>query len=122
MARYKTTTCKQVMTIQSRWYPEIDWMLERPSESHDDERNGWLLPERSLLHTLDDHAEPLYIDKKTPLCSKGHEWEVHMVLYEKPRGTGERRVCRVHHASAPRATFEAGIHDATHQALMVLHH
>jgi hypothetical protein len=44
------------------------------------------------------------------------------VFYEKPRGTGECRVRRVHHTSASRATFMVGIHDATHQALMVLHH
>jgi hypothetical protein len=45
-----------------------------------------------------------------------------VVLYEKPKGTGEPCVCRVHHASSPRATFMAGIRDATRQALMVLHH
>jgi hypothetical protein len=50
------------------------------------------------------------------------EWEVHAVLFEKPRGTGERRVCRVHHTSAPRATFAVGIRHAARQALMVLRH
>jgi hypothetical protein len=45
-----------------------------------------------------------------------------VVLYEKPRGIEERRVCLVHHASALRATFTADIHDAARQALMVLRH
>jgi hypothetical protein len=99
-------------------------MLERPSESHDDERIAGYFPRelRSLLCTLDYHGEPLYFGKMTPLRSKGYKWEVHVVLYEKPRGTGERRVRRVHHASAPRATFVAGIHDATRWALMILYH
>jgi hypothetical protein len=99
-------------------------MLERPSESHDDRRTaGYFLRElRSLLHNLDYHAEPLYNGRKTPLRGKGYKWEVHVVLYEKPSGTGEHRVCRVHHASAPRATFATDIRDAAHQALIVLHH
>jgi predicted trehalose synthase len=44
-------------------------MLERPSESHDDRRTaGYFLRDlRALLRTLDYHAEPLYIGKKTPL-------------------------------------------------------
>jgi hypothetical protein len=45
-----------------------------------------------------------------------------VVLYEKTKGTGEHRVHRVHHVSASRATFEAGIRDAAHQALIVLRH
>jgi hypothetical protein len=54
---------------------------------------GYLLRElRSLLATQDYHAEPLYNGKKTPLCSKGPKWEVHVVLYEKPRGTRECHV------------------------------
>jgi hypothetical protein len=28
---------------------------------------------------------------------------------------------RIHHASTPRATFNAGIRDAAHEALMALH-
>jgi hypothetical protein len=124
MAHCKTTGCKQVMRVQPRRHPEIDWKLETPLESHDDGRTaGYFLRElRSLLHTLDYHAEPLYINKKTPLHSKGYKWEVHVVLYEKPRGTAECHVHRVHHASAPRATFVGGIHDTARQALMVLHH
>jgi hypothetical protein len=70
-------------------------MLERPSESHNDWKiAGYFMRElRSLLNTHNYHAEPLYIDKKIPLRSKGYKWEVHVVLYEKPRGTGE---CHVH--------------------------
>jgi hypothetical protein len=48
-------------------------MLERPSESHDDRRTtGYFLRDlRALLHTLDYHAEPLYIGKKTPTVMQG---------------------------------------------------
>jgi hypothetical protein len=69
-------------------------MLESPSESHDGGRTaGYFLRElRSLLSTLDYRAEPLYIGNKTPLRSKGYKWEEHVVLYEKPRGTGEQHV------------------------------
>jgi hypothetical protein len=124
MARCKTTALKQVMKVRSRRHPVIDWMLERPSKSHDDRRTtGYFLRElRSLLFTFDYHTEPLYIGKKSTLCGKGYKWEVLVVLYEKPIGTGEHLVHRVHHTSAPRATFVAGIYDATRQALLVLHH
>jgi hypothetical protein len=99
-------------------------MLERPSESHNDGKTASYFPRelRLMLRTLDYHTKPLYVGKKTPLHSKGYKWEVHTALYKKPRGTGECRVHRVHHASAPRATFMAGIRDAAHQALMVLCH
>jgi hypothetical protein len=98
--------------------------LERPSESHDNGRTaGYFLRKlRSLRHTLEYHTEPLYVSKKTPLCSKGYKWEVHVILYEKPRGNGEHCVHRVYHAFAPRATFVVGIYDVARWALMVLHH
>jgi hypothetical protein len=88
-------------------------MLDRPSESHEDGRTAGCFPRefRSLLCTLDNHAEPLYIGKKTPLRRKGYKWEVHVVLYEKPRGTRACLVRRVQHASALRATFAVGIRD-----------
>jgi hypothetical protein len=58
MARCKTTVRKQVTKVRSRRHPEIDWMLEGPSESHDNGRTvGYFLRElRSLLHTHDYHA------------------------------------------------------------------
>jgi hypothetical protein len=78
MAHCKTTTCKQVTKVRSSRHPDIDWMLERSSKSHNDGKTvGYFSRElRSLLHTPDYHAEPLYINKKTPLCSKGYKWEV----------------------------------------------
>jgi hypothetical protein len=44
-----------------------------------------------------------------------------MVLYEETTSTRDHHICCVHHASVPRGTFETGIRDAAHQALMVLH-
>jgi hypothetical protein len=124
MAHYKTTPLMQVTRVQTRKYREIDWMLERPSKSHDDGRRAGYFPGelRSLLRTLDYHAKPLYVGNKTRLCSKGYKWEVHVVLHKKTNGTGEHRVCKVHHASASRATFTAGIRDAARQPLMGLRH
>jgi hypothetical protein len=124
MARCKITARNQVMKVRTPKHPEIDRMLERPSESHNDGKTAGYFPRelRSLLNTLDYHNEPFYVGKKTPLRNRGYKWEVHVVLYEKTKGTGERRVCRVHHASAPRATFEAGIRGAARQARMVLCH
>jgi hypothetical protein len=121
MAHCKTTPRKQVMRVLSRKYPEIDWMLERPSESHDNKRTAgyFLRGLRSLLRTLEYHTKPVYIGKKTPLRSKGYKWEVHEVLYGKPTGTGQRRV---HHTSTSRATFAVGIRDTAPQALIVLCH
>jgi hypothetical protein len=55
---------------------------------------------RLLNQLTGHHVEPLYIGKKTPLHDKGYKWEVNVVIYENPRGTGERRVHPVHHASA----------------------
>jgi hypothetical protein len=80
MAHYKTTARKQVTKVRSRRHLEIDWILESTSESHDDGRMiGYFLRElRSLLCTLDYHAEPLYIGRKTPLRGKGYKWEVHV--------------------------------------------
>jgi hypothetical protein len=124
MAHCKTTPHKQVMRVQPRKYPKVDWKLERPSKSHDDGKIAGYIPRelRSLLCTLDYHPEPLYVGKKTPLRSKGYKWEVHVVLYEKHRCMGERCVCRVHNAYAPRATLTASIRDVARQALMVLCH
>jgi hypothetical protein len=50
-------------------------MLHRPLESNDDGRMaGYFLRElRPLIHTLDYHAEPLYIGRKTPLCGKSYK-------------------------------------------------
>jgi hypothetical protein len=37
-----------------------------------------------------------------------------------PTIDGICRISCIHHASSPRPTFNAGIHDATHEALIVL--
>jgi hypothetical protein len=46
--------------------------------------------------------------------------EMHVVLYEKPTTDRICPNCRIHHASTPWATFDAGIWDAAQQALMAL--
>jgi hypothetical protein len=61
------------MRLQHRKHSKIDWMLERPSESQDDGRIAGYFPRelRSLLCTLDYHAKPIYIGKKTPTTQQG---------------------------------------------------
>jgi hypothetical protein len=123
MTHCKTTARKLVM-VQSPQHPELNWLLERPSDSHNDEKiAGYFLKKlRSMLNALYCHDEPLYFDKKTSLRNRGYMWEVYVVLYEKTTCTGERLVCHVHHATTPRATFEVSINDVAHYVLMVLRH
>jgi hypothetical protein len=45
-----------------------------------------------------------------------------VVLYEKSTTDHILRTRKVHGAVAPRLTFEAGMRDATYQALVILHH
>jgi hypothetical protein len=45
-----------------------------------------------------------------------------VVLYERSTTDRVRRIRQVIEAAAPRWTFEGGIRDAAHQALVVLHH
>jgi hypothetical protein len=89
MARCKTTAHKQVMKVRSSKHPKIDWMLERPSESRNNKKTIDYFPRelRSLLNALNYHIKPLYVGRNNPLRNKGYKWEVHMVLYEKTRGT-----------------------------------
>jgi hypothetical protein len=70
MAHCKTTQHKKVMRVQPRKHYEIDWMLERSSESHDNRRTAdyFLRELRSLLRTLDYHAEPSTLARR-PRCA-----------------------------------------------------
>jgi hypothetical protein len=52
MARYKTIARKQVSKVWSRRHLEINLMLERPLESHDEWRTvGYFLRELRSCHT-----------------------------------------------------------------------
>jgi hypothetical protein len=73
-----------------------------------------------MLSVFGYHNVPLYFGKQTTLRSKGNMWEVHVVLYEKPMTDKICHIHRIHHASAPRATFNAGIWDAAREAPMAL--
>ena len=53
---------------------------------------------------------------------KGYSWKVQVTPYEKCIADDVHRIHRIHEATAPRATFEAGMEDAARQALALLHH
>jgi hypothetical protein len=122
MARRKITTHKKVV-FKSLEVPEsMRWLLERAQEAHCDEKNAWyfLRTLKWILSVFGYHDAPLYFRKQTPLWSRGYMWEVHVVLYEKPMTDGIRCIHVIHHASAPRDTFNAGIWDAVREVLMTL--
>jgi hypothetical protein len=73
-----------------------------------------------MLLVFGYHDAPLYFGKQNPLQSRGYMWKVHVVLYEKPTTDGIYRILHIHHASTPRATFNAGIWDAACQAMIAL--
>jgi hypothetical protein len=54
------------------------------------------------------------------LHGNSYLWHVHVVIYERPTTDRIRRICQVVEAPAPRWTFEAGMRDAAHEALVVL--
>ena len=59
---------------------------------------------------------------RTPLREKGYSWNVQVTLYEKCTADDVRRIRRIHAATAPRPTFDAGMEDDARQALVVLRH
>jgi hypothetical protein len=123
MARCKTTARKKVVFKPLEVLESMKWVLERPHEAHCDGKNTGYFPRtlKWMLSVFGYHDTPLYFGKQILLRSRGDMWEVHVVLCEKPTTDGIRRICRIHHAYAPMATFNAGIRGATHQVLMTLH-
>jgi hypothetical protein len=108
---------KPLKVLESmRWY-----LLERSQEAHDG-KNAWYFSRtlKWMLLVICYHDTPFYFGKQTPLQSRGYMWEVHVVLYEKHTIDRIRRIRRIHHASAPRATFNIGIQDAARQVMMAL--
>jgi hypothetical protein len=90
--------------------------------AHNNGKNARYFPRtlKWMLSVFGCHDAPFYFGKQTPLQSRGYMWEVHVVLYEKPTTDRICRIHHIHHACAPRATFNAGILDVACQAMMAL--
>jgi hypothetical protein len=122
MAHHKTITHKKVVFKTLEVPESMRWLLERPQEVHNDEKKAGYFPRtlKWMLSVFGYHDAPLYFGKQTLLRSRGYMWNVHVVLYEKPMTNGIRHICRIHHDSAPQATFNVGIRDAARAVLMAL--
>jgi hypothetical protein len=95
-----------------------------PTESYSDGQNaGYFM--RSLwtvLLVLGSSENPLFIRTPRLLCENSYFWHVHVVIYERPVSDRTHRIHQVVEAPAPRWTFEAGMREADHEALVVLRH
>ena len=122
MARCKITPRKRVVVRPPQIPEGINWAIQPVLEAHSSGLHAGYFPKTLwyLLQGLGYHDAPLYIGTRTPLRGRGYMWRVHVILYEKATDDGMRRTRRIHYATAPRATFDAGIRDAARQALAVL--
>jgi hypothetical protein len=95
-----------------------------PTESHSDGQEAGYFPRtlRIVLLALGSSEPPLFIG--VPRLPRGNSylWHVCVVIYERPTTDRVRRICQVVEAPAPRWTFEAGMREATREALAVLRH
>jgi hypothetical protein len=95
-----------------------------PMESHSDGQHAGYFPRtlRTVLLALGSSEPPLFIGTPRPLCGNSYLWRVRVVIYERPTTDRIRRIHQVVEALAPRWTFEAGMREATREALVVLRH
>jgi hypothetical protein len=116
MARMKLTTRKHVRAPPCR-----DVV---PTESHSDGQDAGYFPRtlRTVLLALGSSEPPLFIETPRLLRENSYLWCVHVVIYERPTTDHIHRIRQVVKAPAPRWTFEAGMREAAHEALVVLRH
>ena len=89
----------------------------------DGRRAGWIPAKLwEILHYLGSKKAPEYAEVKTEYADAPPEWKVEVVIYSSLPERGAYEVTSIHYAISPRATFEAGIRDVAHQALLVLCH
>jgi hypothetical protein len=95
-----------------------------PMESHSDDRNAgyFLRTLRIVLLALGSSEPPLFIRTPRLLHGNSNLWHVRVVNYEWPMTDRIRRICQVVEAPAPWWTSEAGMREATYEALAVLRH
>jgi hypothetical protein len=92
-----------------------------PTESYSDGQDAGYFPRtlRTVLLALGSSEPPLFI--RTPRLLRGNSylWRVCVVIYERPTTDHIRHNRQVVEAPAPRWTFEAGMREAAHEALLV---
>jgi hypothetical protein len=75
-----------------------------------------------MLLALASSEPPLFIGTPRLLRGNSYLWCVRVVIYERPTADHICLIRQVIEALAPRWTFEAGMREAAHQALVVLRH
>jgi hypothetical protein len=116
MARMKLTARKHVRAL-----PRRDAVA---TESHSDGYDAGYFPRtlRTVLLALGSSEPLLFIGTPRMLRGNSYLWRVRVVIYERPTTD---HICRIHQvveAPAPRWTFEAGMREATREALVILRH
>jgi hypothetical protein len=93
-------------------------------ESHNDGQNAGYFPRtlRTVLLALGSSEPPLFIGTPRLLHGNLYLWRVRVVIYERPTTDHIRHIRQVVEAPTPRWTFEAGMREAVHEALVVLRH
>jgi hypothetical protein len=111
MARMKQTTRKHVRAPPHRNVV--------PTESHSDGQNASYFSRTlwTVLLALGSNEPPLFIRTPRLLHGNLYLWHVRVVIYERPTTD---RILQVVEAHAPRWMFEAGMREASHEALAVL--
>jgi hypothetical protein len=95
-----------------------------PTESHSYGQDGGYFPRtlQTVLLALGSSEPLLFIGTPRLLRGNSYLWHVRVVIYERPMTDHIRRIRQVVEAPAPRWTFEAGMREASREALVVLHH
>jgi hypothetical protein len=75
-----------------------------------------------VLLALGSSEPPLFIGIPRLLRGNSYLWRIRVVIYERPMIDHIQRIRQVVEAPAPRWTFEAGMREATHEALAILRH
>jgi hypothetical protein len=75
---------------------------------------------RTVLLALGSSKPPLFIRTPRLLCGNSYLWCVRVVIYERPTTDCIHRIRQVVEAPASRWTFEAGMREAAHEALVLL--
>jgi hypothetical protein len=116
MARMKLTTRKHVRAPPRRNVV--------PTESNSDGQDAGYFPRtlRTVLLALGSSKPLLFIGTPRLLRGNSYLWRVRVVIYERPTTDHIWRIRQVVEAPAPRWTFEAGMREAAHEALVDLRH
>jgi hypothetical protein len=95
-----------------------------PMESHSDGQEAGYFSRtlRTMLLALDSSEPPLFIGISRLLRGNSYLWHVRVVIYERSTTDRIQRIRQVVEAPAPRWTFEAGMREAAHEALVVQRH